>query len=84
MTGVEDRPIWVRLAIPRRASRIDILIRFWFGVIAVALILSGVLMTMPASLYSLAPPAICTLLTVWEWLAFLWVERHGAWSRPDA
>jgi hypothetical protein len=84
MTGGDDRPIWVRLGIPRRATRIDILIRFWFGVIAVALILSGILVTMPATAYSLAPPAIVALMTVWEWLAFLWVERHGAWPRPDA
>jgi hypothetical protein len=41
-------------------------------------------MTMPASVYSLAPPAIGALLTMWEWLAFLWVERHGAWPRLDA
>ncbi len=79
MTEAVARPAWVRLVIPRRASRAGILIRCWFSA-AVALGLPPLLVaTSGYRWWVVAVVAAAVLEAPWQWLAFRWVDRHRAW-----
>ncbi len=79
MAEADARPAWVRLFVPRRARRAEILVRCWAGVVLVALSLPLLLAGMPGYRWIQALPALFAAETVWQWLALRWVDRHRLW-----
>jgi O-antigen/teichoic acid export membrane protein len=67
----------VRVVVPRLATRAQMLVARWFGVVAVVLLLPTVLLV--GSYGAAGGVAAMAVGTAWQWLAFRWIDHRRAW-----